>query len=92
MGISSTSGASKDVYKIVTRDESWIYEYEPGAKKQFTVWVFEDETNLTKVVRGRSILKQMVACFFCKTGHVATAPLEHRRTVNSEWYITIFFA
>ena len=31
----------------------------------------------------------MVAGFFCKTGHVATVPLEHRRTVNSEWYATI---
>ena len=28
-------------------------------------------------------------CFFCKTGHVATVSLEHRRTVNSEWYTTI---
>ena len=31
----------------------------------------------------------MVACFFGKTGHVATVPLEQRRTVNSEWYTTI---
>ena len=31
----------------------------------------------------------MVACFFCKTGHVATVPIEHRRTLNSEWCTTI---
>ena len=31
----------------------------------------------------------MVACFLVKTGHVATVRLEHRRTVNSEWYTTI---
>ncbi|XP_078034039.1 histone-lysine N-methyltransferase SETMAR-like [Augochlora pura] len=31
----------------------------------------------------------MVACFFGKTGHVATVPLEQRRTVNSEWCTTI---
>ncbi|XP_070070207.1 histone-lysine N-methyltransferase SETMAR-like [Drosophila takahashii] len=54
-----------------------------------TVWVFEDEPNPTKVIRGRSTSKQMVACFFGKTGHVATVPLEQRRTVNSEWYTTI---
>ena len=81
--------ASKDVYKIVTGDESWIYAYEPETKQQSTVWVFEDEPNPTKVVRGRSTSKQMVACFFGKTGHVATVPLEHRRTVNSERYTTI---
>ena len=59
-------GASKDVYKIVTDDELWIYAYEPETKQQSTVWVFEDEPNPTKVVLGRSTLKQMVACFFGK--------------------------
>ncbi len=82
-------GASKHVYDIVTGDESWIYAYEPESKQQSTVWVFQDEPNPTKVVRARSTSKQMVACFFGKTGHVATVPLEQRRTVNSEWYTTI---
>ena len=82
-------GASKDVYKIVTADESWIYAYKPESKQESTVWVFEDEPYPTKVVLSRSTSKQMVACFFGKTGHLATAPLEHRRTVNSEWYTTI---
>ena len=26
----------------------------------------------------------------CKTGHVATVPIEHRRTVNPEWYTAIY--
>ena len=33
--------------------------------------------------------KQMIACFFGKTGHIAIAPLEQRRTVNSGCYTTI---
>ena len=45
--------------------------------------------NPTKVVCGKITSKQMMYCFFCKTGHVATVPLEHSRTVNSEWYTTI---
>ena len=81
--------ASKDVYKIVTDDESWICAFEPETKHQSTVWVCEDDPNPAKVAHGRSTLKQMVACFFCKTGHVATVPLERRMTVNSEWYTTI---
>ncbi|XP_037959406.1 histone-lysine N-methyltransferase SETMAR-like [Teleopsis dalmanni] len=81
-------GASKDVYKI-TGDELWIYAYEPETKQQSTMWVFEDEPNPTKVVRGRSTSKQMVAYFYGKTGHVATVPLEQRRTATSEWYTTI---
>jgi [histone H3]-lysine36 N-dimethyltransferase SETMAR len=82
-------GSSKAVYNIVTGDESWIYAYEPESKQQSTVWVFQSEPNPTKVVRARSTSKQMVACFFGKTGHVATVALEQRRTVNSEWYTTI---
>lgn len=82
-------GVSKAVYNICTGDESWIYAYEPETKQQSTVWVFQDEPNPTKVVRQRSTSKQMVACFFGITGHVATVALEQRRTVNSEWYTTI---
>ena len=78
--------ASKDVYKIVTGDESWICAYVPETKQQSTMWVFDPEPNVTKIVCGKVTTKQMVACFFGKTGHVATVPLEHRRTVNSEWY------
>ena len=82
-------GAFKNVYSIVTGDESWIYAYEPERKGQSTVWVFQDEQNPTKVVRARSVGKQMVACFFTKTGHVATVPLENQKTVNSAWYTSI---
>ncbi|GFU07200.1 histone-lysine N-methyltransferase SETMAR [Nephila pilipes] len=82
-------GTSKAVYNIYTGDESWIYAYEPETKQQSTVWVFQDEAKPTKVVRGRSTSKQMIACFFGINDHVATVALEQRRTVNSEWYTTI---
>ena len=81
--------ASNDVYKIVTVSESWNYAYEPETKQQYTVWALEDEPNPTKVVRGKCTSKQMLACFFGKTVHVATVPLEHGRTLNSEWHTTI---
>ena len=79
-------GASKDVYKIVIGDELCIYAYESETKQQST------EPNPTKVVCEKITLKQMVTCFICKTGHMATVPLEHRRTVNSEWYTTVCLA
>ena len=63
--------ASKDVYEIVTDDKSWIYE------QQSTVCVLKDELKPTKIVRGSSTSKQMVACFFGKTDHVVTIPIEH---------------
>ena len=52
-------------------------------------WLFEPKPNPMKIVCGKITSKQMVACFFGKTGHVATFQLEHRRPVNSEWYTTI---
>ena len=60
-----------------------------NSSRLYGVWVFQDEQNPTKVFRARSTSKQMVACFFRKTGHVATVPLVQRRTINSEWYTTI---
>ncbi|KAF7274732.1 hypothetical protein GWI33_012596 [Rhynchophorus ferrugineus] len=82
-------GASKEVYKIVTGDESWIYSYEPKARQQSTVWVFQNKPNPIKVVRAQTTSKKMVTCVFGKTGHIATVPLENRRTVNSDCYTTI---
>lgn len=82
-------GRSNSVYNIVTGDESWIYSYEPETKQQSTVWVFQNEPKPTKVVRSRSVSKRMIACFFGKTGHVATVALEDRRTVNADWYTSI---
>ena len=29
----------------------------------------------------------MIACFFAKFGHVATIPLEDRKTVTADWYV-----
>ena len=51
------AGASKEVYKIITGDKSWIYGYEPEQKQQSAVWVFQNEPNPTKVVRARGALQ-----------------------------------
>ena len=58
--------------------------YEPESKQQSTVGVFQNESKPTKVVCSRSAAKQMVACFFSYTGHVAIVTLEDRRTVNTD--------
>lgn len=79
-------GTSKAVSDIVTCDETWVYCYEPERKCQSQVWAFPDETPPTKVVRGRSTGKRMVATFFRCSGHVATVRLENQRTVTSAWY------
>ena len=51
------------------------------------VWVFPDENPPVKFKRNRSASKQMIACFFAKFGHVATTPLEDKKTVTADWYV-----
>ncbi|CAH1995632.1 unnamed protein product [Acanthoscelides obtectus] len=72
------SGNSKNVYSIVSSDESWIYCYES-----------EIEEKPTRVIRSRSVSKKMVATFVSKAGHIATIPLNEQRTVTANWYTTI---
>ncbi|CAH1979970.1 unnamed protein product [Acanthoscelides obtectus] len=57
------SGNTKNVYSIVSGDESWIYCYEPETKRQSAVWVFQGEEKPTQVIRSRSVSKNMVVTF-----------------------------
>ncbi|CAH1992062.1 unnamed protein product [Acanthoscelides obtectus] len=83
-------GNSKNVYSIVSGDESWIYCYEPENKRQSAVWVFQGEKKPTKVIRSRSVSKKMVAAFVSKAGHIVTIPLNEQSTVTADWFTTIF--
>ncbi|CAH1957897.1 unnamed protein product [Acanthoscelides obtectus] len=73
---------SKNVYSIVSGNESWIYCYEPENKRQSAVWVFQGEEKPTKVIRSRSVSKKMVATFVSKAGHIATISLNEQRTLR----------
>ena len=80
-------GRSPCVWGIATGDETWVYQYNPETKQQSVVWDFPDENPPVKFKRKRSVSKQMIACFFAKFGHVATIPLEDRKTVTADWYV-----
>ena len=72
----------------MTGDETYIYKYDPETKQQSSVWLFPGQPAPQK--RSRSTTKQMIAVFFSKSGHVVTVPLQERKTVNAEWYISTF--
>ena len=72
-------------WDIVTGDKTWVYQYDPETKQQSAVWVFPDENPPVKFKRNRSASKQMIPPFFAKCGHVATIPLEDRKTVMASW-------
>ena len=77
-------GRSPSVWDIVTRDATWVYQYDPETKQQSAVWVFTDENPPVKLNRNKSASKQMIACVFANFGHVATIPLEDRKTVTAD--------
>ena len=77
-------GRSPRVWDIVTEDETWVYQCDPETKHQSAVWVFPDEKPPVKLKRNRSAFKQTIGCFFAKFGHVATIPLEDRKTVTAD--------
>ena len=75
------------VWDIATGDETWVYQYDSETKQQSAVWLFPDENPPVKFERSRSASKQMIACFCANFGHVATIPLEDRKTVTTDWYV-----
>ena len=80
-------GRSPRFWDIVTGDETWVHQYDPETKQQSAVSVLPDENPPVKFKRNRSAFKQKIVCFFAKFGHVATIPLEDRRTVTADWYV-----
>lgn len=82
-------GASKHVYDIVTGDKIWILAYEPENNQQSSVWVFQDEPNQTKFTGALSTSYQMVT-FFQETRYIATVFLDKCKSVNSEWYTSVY--
>ena len=78
---------SPRVWDIVTGAKTWEYQWDPETMQQSAVWVFPDENPPVKFKRNRSASKQMIACFFAKSGHVATIPLEDRKTVTAHCYV-----
>ena len=51
------------------------------------VWVFPDENPPVKFKRNRSASEKNDSMFFAKFGHVATIPLEDKKTATADWYV-----
>ena len=76
-------GAWKEVYKIVTGDESWICAYEPETKQRSTV----NSLNPTQIQRKLFVGKSLQS----KWWPVSSAKLSMWQLfqVSSKWYTTI---
>ncbi|KAI6646180.1 Mariner transposase [Oopsacas minuta] len=80
------NGNSRDVSKIITGDETWIYHYDPETKQQSRQWCEIGEGPQTKVRRTQYTKKQMYAILVNTTGVKTVIPLEPGKTINSTWH------
>ena len=50
--------------KVITRDESWVYGYDPETKAQSSQWKSPESPRLKKVQRSQSNVKAMLTVFY----------------------------
>jgi len=50
--------------RVITDDESWILEYDPGTKRQSREWHTANSPRHKKARMSKSKIKSMIICFF----------------------------
>ena len=62
--------------KVITRDESWVYGYDPETKQKSSQWKCPEEPRLKKARQSRSHVNSMLIIFFDCEGvvHYEFAP------------------
>ena len=78
------------VYKcIITRDETWIYAYDPETTDQSSEYRARGEPRPKKSCQSRSKVKVMLTVFFDYRGVVHYEFLPPGQTVNKEYYLSV---
>lgn len=75
--------------RVVTGDESWIYNYDPLTQVEAKVWKRSGEPTPTRPRQQRSIGKVMMTIFWDKDGILLTDYLAHGSTINGQYYASL---
>jgi len=54
--------------RVITGDESWIFEYDPETKRQSRQWHTANSPRPKKARMSKSKIKSVLICFFCQSG------------------------
>jgi len=71
---------------VITSDESWIFEYNPEAKRQSSEWHTSNSQRPKKARMSKSKIKTTLICFFDSQGFVHKEFVPQGQTVNKQYY------
>ncbi|CAK9811861.1 Mariner Mos1 transposase [Anthophora quadrimaculata] len=75
--------------RIITGDETWVYQYDMETSQQSSEWRLENEPKPKKPRQSRSKVKILLTVFFDFRGVVHFEYLPPGRTVNKEYYLSV---
>ena len=83
--------ADKDHFfdRIITGDETWVYQYDPETKQQSKQWLPHGSSGPIKFKSERSVKKVMATVFWNSEGVVLVDFLEGKKTVIGAYYVDV---
>ena len=72
--------------KVITGDESWLFDYDPETKRQSENWHMKSSPCPKKACMSRSRVKTMIMIFFDSRGIVHKESVPPEQTVNHVFY------
>jgi len=72
--------------KVITGDESWVFDYDPETKRQGSEWHTKSSPRPKKARMSRSKVKTMIIVFFDSCGIVHKEFVTPGLTVNHAFY------
>ena len=75
--------------KVITRDELWVYSYEPEMKAQSSHWKSPGSPRPKKVQQSCSKVKTMLTVLFDWEGVVHHEYIPSGQTINKEYYLHV---
>ena len=73
--------------RIITGDETWVYQYDPETKQQSKPWLPRGSSGPIKFKSERSVKKVMAIVFWDSKGVVLVDFLEDKKTVTGAYYV-----
>jgi len=84
--IIAMADADKIFNKIIMRDETWCFAYDPETKRQSSEWVGETSPRPKTLTFLRSHIKTILIFFFDSQSAVHKEFVPEGKTVNAEFY------